>query len=199
MAGILVVSGLLQFGRASGNLEASGSEEEEKLRNFSRLLLCAGLLLLFVPFAMAQQGGVASGYLGLSHSTGVNSFLFGTTDTFNVYKNFAIFGDLGIGVRSDLTSEFFDGGVMYNVKELKSGKTTLVPYILFGLGGVHSSVKVEGVSYGSTSFMMPLGGGLRVYLGRNWGIAPDFRGIIIPAGGSGVAITGQIFYDWAKK
>lgn len=132
---------------------------------------------------------MSSGYLGFVHAGG-NAFLFGTTDTFNVNKNFAVFGDLGIGVNSG-TAEFFDGGVMYNVNEMKSGKYTVVPYVLFGVGGVHAQ--------GVTAFMMPLGGGLRVYLGKNWGVAPDIRGVIVPAGGSGVAITGQIFYDWGKK
>jgi hypothetical protein len=187
--------------------------------------LLAGALLFCAP-AFAQDGkGEIAGFGGGLAITGggVNPLVGGSGDV-RVIDNLRIFGEFsysplnslatsaanevsavtGLNVTAKVKLFDFGGGIDYSFGSSKR----VVPYVLAAVGvghtSVSASVNVNGVtgtgSMSTDSVYLGIGGGVRIYAGRNWGIKPEFR--YQRYGGSlasnSAIFTAGLFYQFGK-
>jgi hypothetical protein len=169
------------------------------------------LLVLSVP-ARAQvlaHSGEVSGYGGYSHisselpSVGTNHPFFGGSGGYNVTPAITVLGEyayvpLGSGGGESAKTQFFGGGARFNFLPA----TKFVPYAVVAFGGDHYTLTGLGSVNG---WYAGFGGGVSCYLGKNWGVRPEFRYVRQDYSGTGINSfqeSGAFFYQWggtAKK
>ena len=158
-------------------------------RNLGRLFGFVALLAAFTVSSHAQvlaHSGDASAHYGYgfgNYSTsGVgatnNHQEFGFSGGVNASSSLSFIGEysyMPMGTYSgvDFKTQLFGGGVRFNFGD--SGK--VVPYALT-VRPVETDlpeVRGGGVSVSATGAYAAFGGGVSCYLGKNWGIRPEFR------------------------
>jgi hypothetical protein len=79
----------------------------------------------------------------------------------------------------------------------------MVPFALVTFGGDRNSTNFAGDYNG---YYYSVGGGASYYVGKNWGVRPEFRYVRAEFGVGGVnesanaiAMTGGVFYQWGGK
>jgi hypothetical protein len=145
------------------------------------------------------------GLVGLNHlSQGFGSHvIFGGSAGYGVAPKAQIFGEFSytlgssfFGVRESLID--YLGGVKWNLKS--SDKNDL--YLLGALGAGTDRFSGGGFSNSMSNFAIYAGIGDRIYVRKNWGIAPELR-LMHYFGGdgdvNGIHVTGSFFYQWGGK
>lgn len=155
----------------------------------SSLAFCGVLALALVCSSsasaqvLAHSGDVSAHYgygYGNYSTSGVgatnNHQEFGFSGGANLSPSIAILGEynyMPMGTYSGVSfkTQLFGGGVRVNFGD--SGK--VVPYALITAGGNRFTGAESGVSVSATGAYAAFGGGASCYLGKNWGIRPEFR------------------------
>jgi hypothetical protein len=173
--------------------------------------LCITALFLLVVSAPARaqvlaHSGEVSGYGGYSHvnlegaAIGNNHPFFGGSYGYNVTPAITVLGEytympLGSEGGVSAKTQFFDGGVRFNFLPA----TRFVPYAVVAFGGDHYSIGGGGSSASFNGYYFGGGGGVSCYLGKNWGVRPEFRYVRQDYSGSGFNSfqeSGAFFYQW---
>jgi len=181
--------------------------------------LCATALLL--ALSNSAQAQVASGSgelavnggwnnnLGTINSDGTvnkNAYSFGASAGYNLSENIAVLGEYqyvpegsyeGVTVKT----QFYGGTIRYAY-----GNSKFSPYILVSGGGVGTTASEQGESVSVNGSYIAFGGGVSIFLGKNWGIRPEFRynDLFSTSGGTtttqGVPqITGGLFFQFGGE
>jgi hypothetical protein len=93
------------------------------------------------------------------------------------------YGSGSSAVQVNVSYSLFDytGGVHY---QLPVSSSRYVPYVSAGIGGVSQRVSASGGSAtagaSETDFSLNGGGGVRVYIGKSWGVRPQIEVVHIP-------------------
>jgi hypothetical protein len=98
-----------------------------------------------------------------------------------------------------IKAQIFGGGARFNLTPDKK----LVPYGLVTFGGDRLMVTGEPTF---TGYYFGVGGGASYYVGKHWGVRPEFRYVRTEfgVGGTGysantVSVTGGVFYQWGGR
>jgi hypothetical protein len=151
--------------------------------------------LLASPFGIRAQSAVASTDYGIKAGSGDAAFnvgwsnlptkldpsdtnshpSFGGSGGVNLSKNLAAVGEYNYQLMNALdgvgfNTQFFGGAV-----RLSFGGSRVVPYLVAGGGGARLTGSESGVSVSSNGGYVSTGGGASIFLGRSWGIRPEFR------------------------
>ncbi len=143
------------------------------------------LVVLSAPVraqVLAHSGEVA-GTVGYSHTSydkpngpTANHPFYDGSGGYNVTPYITVLGEykyysLGtVGVSSN-HAQNYGGAVHFNFRP--SGK--VVPYGVVGGGGYRFTSSGGGLSITGTGYYVNFGGGVSYYLGKNWGVRPEFR------------------------
>jgi opacity protein-like surface antigen len=188
------------------------------VRNFfAGLCISACILLVSSSTGRAQVlagSGDVSGYGGLVHTEGTNHALFGGSGGWNLVPAVSVFGEYTYVSTNSSTCintggvqhteahpetqvcasasshvQLYGGGARFNFLT----STKIVPYAVAAFGGGNYS------GGGGNGYYFGLGGGASWFLGKNWGIRPEYRYVRLEDGSVGAnssAITGGVFYQF---
>ena len=185
--------------------------------------LCLTATILFVSSVtaraqvMGHSGDIAgyAGYLYVSDqnhdiSTSDNHGIYGFNGGYNVSPYVAIIGEYGFAPLysqsgDSVHGQLYGGGARFNFNP----NSRVVGYGVFTVGGDKFSLSGGGTSESINGYYFGFGGGASCYVGKNWGIRPEFK-YLRPEGSSGgvsqsfnsFAMTGGVFVQFggtAKK
>ena len=176
--------------------------------------LCFAALFLLVMSAPVQaqvvaHSGEIAGNVGYLH---VNYYGFLPSDNhavytinggYNITPNITVLGEWNLvplysGGGETIRTQLFGGGARFNMMPDKK----IVPYGVFNVGYDRLTFSGGG-SETVSGYYFGVGGGASCYLGKNWGVRPEFR-YVRPEYSSGgesqsfnsIAMTGGVFYQW---
>jgi hypothetical protein len=177
--------------------------------------LCfVALFLLVSASAQAQvlaHSGDIAGYAGYVHvsdthhiaSLSDNHGIYGVNGGYNITPNITVLGEWNLvplysGGGETIRTQLFGGGARFNMMPDKK----IVPYGVFNVGYDRLTFSGGG-SETVSGYYFGVGGGASCYLGKNWGVRPEFR-YVRPEYSSGgesqsfnsIAMTGGVFYQW---
>jgi hypothetical protein len=173
------------------------------MRSILKCTIAALVVLLTLSSSLRAQGitplsGEVSANVGFNNviteivknyfnnnSTGINKeyVQFGFSGGINLTKHLAILGEFNYlplataatGYTGSVDAQLYGGAVRYSL--ISANK--IVPYVIAGGGGTRLAVSdsYEGVTatVSKTGSNFGAGGGVSIYVGRNWGIRPEFR------------------------
>ncbi len=173
------------------------------------LWIAALFLLVLTASARAQvlaHSGEVSGYGGYSHisselpSIGTNHPFFGGSYGYNVTPAITVLGEysyipLGSEGGVSAKTQLFGGGARFNFLPA----TRFVPYAVVAFGGDRYTLSGGGSSESANGWYAGFGGGVSCYLGKNWGVRPEFRYVRQDYSGVGINSfqeSGAFFYQW---
>jgi hypothetical protein len=175
------------------------------------------LLVLSVPAraqVLAHSGDVA-GYAGYLYVSNIDIFvggspvsanhgLYGANGGYNITPSITVLGEYGYvplysGGGTTLKTQLYGGGVRFNLTPDKK----IVPYGVVNVGGDKLSASTVGGSVSLSGYYFGVGGGASYYVGKNWGVRPEFRYVRpeysfegVSHSYNSVAVTGGFFYQW---
>jgi hypothetical protein len=160
------------------------------------LPLCADDLTGKVEAAGIVGGTYVSQGFG-SHVILGGSAGYGLTSKAQVFGEFTFSpGSSFFGVRETFLD--YLGGVKWNLKSSNKGDL----YLSGGLGAGTDRFSGGGFSNSLSNFAIYAGVGYRIYVRKNWGIAPELR-LMHYFGGDGdlnaAHYTASVFYEWGRK
>lgn len=162
------------------------------MRPFSKSTFVGGCFVAYLLMALASpalgqvlaQSGDIAGYVGYgdgNYSTsGVgatnNHIEYGGSGGYNVTPNVTVLGEYSLmpmGTYSGVTfkTQLYGGGARFNFSA--SGRA--VPYVAVSVGGNRFTGAESGVSVSANGYYVGFGAGASIYLGRHWGVRPEFR------------------------
>lgn len=155
------------------------------LKKQGELNLFGGGVHLSQSFLNVGTKGIVGGSVG-----------YGITSRAQIFGEYS-FVPIGsvAGVDLSMKTQLFTGGVKMNV----FSKDRVDVYGLAGFGGARSSANSVP---SETDSALHLGGGARIYVGKNWGITPELRYIRIFVDGAdvnAVSYTGGIFFRFGGR
>ncbi len=180
------------------------------------LLLAAIAASTFAQSAPVSSGGVTAGSLDLSGNAGYSNLTgadgnnhvnFGGTAGFNLSPYAALLGEytyMPMGSRSGVAfnTQLIGAATRLNIGSSKH----VVPYALAAFGFDRLNGSESGVSVSANGSYAAFGGGASLYLGRSWGIRPEFRWerqqltfSTLVSDTNVVLGTGSIFYQWGGR
>ena len=174
--------------------------------------LCFAALFLLVMSAPVQaqvvaHSGEIAGNVGYLH---VNYYGFLPSDNhavytinggYNVTPHVEVLGEWAYGPLASVSGEtvrtqIFGGGARFNFTPDKK----VVPYALVTFGGDRNTTNFAGNFDG---YYYSVGGGASYYVGKHWGVRPEFRYVRAEFGEGGasdsanaVTVKGGVFYQW---
>jgi hypothetical protein len=126
---------------------------------------------------LAFDGGYS--YIGKGNNfntTSINRYTLGFSGGANLNEYVTVIGEYNHfsmpqvqGVNMGMSG--YGGAVRFNL----ASKGRVVPYGVFGGGGARLTASESGVGVSSNGGYFGGGGGANLYLGKNWGIRPEFR------------------------
>jgi len=131
---------------------------------------------------------------------------FGGSAGYNMSQNLAVLGEyqyIPEGSISGVTfkTQLYGASLRYSYTADK-----LAPYFLVGGGGSRGSAGTSGLSASVNGAYVSFGGGVSAYLGKNWGVRPEFRydDVFFSGGGSTSSatmwqVTGGIFFQFGGQ
>ena len=173
----------------------------------------AALFLLVSASSQAQvlaHSGDVAGYAGYLHVDSDlslqshNHAIYGASGGYNVTPYITVLGEYGLApLYSEsgysIKTQIYGGGARFN---LTPGKK-LVPYGVVTFGGDRITWSYSGSSESYNGYYIGVGGGASYYVGKNWGVRPEFRYVRAEFGEYGtnetvnaIAVTGGAFYQW---
>lgn len=160
------------------------------------ILVVVFLLLIASPLAFAKARVVTSntansevsGSLGYFHAGTSHPYFGGEAGT-TVLKDLMVSGEFGIIPVNGGNVIEFEGLGQYLIRT----KSKAQPFIGVGMG----LANLSGGGVSSNSFKVDFGGGVRYFLGKNWGARSDFRiGRYTGFQQTTVRFTGGLFYSF---
>jgi len=158
---------------------------------------------------LAHSGDVA-GYAGYLH-VNWNHFLpsdnhavYHIDGGYNLTPHVELLGEWAYGPLASesgttLKTQIYGGGAHFNLMPDKK----FVPYALVTFGGDRNTASGFGSSISYTGYYFGVGGGASYYVGKHWGVRPEFRYVRAQFGVSGVSenanaetIKGGVFYQF---
>ena len=139
---------------------------------------------------LSQQVEVSAFVGGLKINNGGNHGIYGGNIGFGINKKATVYGEVShspLNGGADLVD--FNGGVRYSLLN----RDKFEPYVLVGIGANRVA--------GNSDFGLHVGGGTRIYVGKNWGIQPELRWTRYFhdfSDTNAVRYTGGIFYQWGR-
>ena len=174
------------------------------------------LLVLSVPAraqVLAHSGDIA-GKVGFIHESNdeltlpsANHAVYAINGGSNVTPHVTVIGEWAYGPLfsesgTTMKAQIFGGGARFNMTPDKK----LVPYGLVTFGGDRFTMSGGGNSISYDGYYFSVGGGASYYVGKHWGVRPEFRYVRTEfgVGGTGFAantesITGAFFYQWGGR
>ena len=158
--------------------------------SFTRLLgRCFCFVALLVAFAASSHAQVAPHSGDAGFNAGVNNagslqsngtvsstaFSYGGSAGYNLSENISVLGEFqyipeGSFDKVSANTQLYGGLMRYSF-----GRGRVAPYVLVGGGGSRGSLGTSGLSVSVNGGYVGFGGGASVFLGKNWGIRPEFR------------------------
>ncbi len=145
-----------------------------------------------------------------------SAYSFGASAGYNLSESLAVLGEfqyIPLGSTDAITYEgesvpsitfktqLYGANLRYSY-----GNGKIVPYVLVGGGGASYSDSANGASSSVSGAYVDFGGGLSLYLGKNWGVRPEYRysDLFFSESGtnftSGVSqITGGLFFQFGGE
>jgi hypothetical protein len=185
--------------------------------------LCVAALFLLVMSTPARaqvlaHSGDIAGNVGYLHVNWDSTFLSSDNHAvyridggYNVTPHVTVLGEWAYGPLGSVSgsgdgtvkTQIFGGGARFNLTPDKK----LVPYGVVTFGGDRNTWSISGVGSATYSgYYYGVGGGASYYVGKNWGVRPEFRYVRAEFGVGGVnesanafAMTGGVFYQWGGK
>lgn len=157
------------------------------LRVLGRRLVFTALFATLAGYLRAQitphSGDVAFNggysYIGKGtdfNTTSINRYAMGASGGTNLNESLTVIGEYNYysmpqvqGVNMNMQG--YGGAVRFNLPS----KSKIAPYGVFGGGGARLTGSESGISVTSNGGYFGGGGGANIYLGKNWGIRPEFR------------------------
>jgi hypothetical protein len=182
-------------------------------------LCIAATFLLFSSIAGAQvlaNSGEVAGTVGYDHTSMTNNnppagnptsnHFFSGSGGYNMTRHITALGEykfdpLAAPPLDTFTwhSQLYGGAVRYNFTPSRK----IVPYAIVGIGYYQLTASMPGVIENASGYYVNFGGGASYYLGKHWGIRPEFRYERQHAGYKGEILTsnvadlsGSIFYQF---
>jgi hypothetical protein len=174
----------------------------------------AALFLLVSASAQAQvlaHSGDVSGNVGYVHAnwygflSSDNHAVYRIDGGYNVTPHVTVLGEWAYGplgssvLVGTVKTQIYGGGARFNLTPDKK----LVPYGVVTFGGDRNSWSYSGSSYTYSGYYFGVGGGASYYVGKNWGVRPEFRYVRAEFGEYGanqtvnaIAVTGGAFYQF---
>jgi len=177
--------------------------------------LCVAALFLLIMSAPVQaqvlaHSGDIAGNVGYIHESNdvitlpsANHAVYAINGGYNVTPHVTVIGEWAYGPLYSsggmtMKAQIYGGGARFNLTPDKK----LVPYGLVTFGGDRFTIS-SGGSETFDGYYFTVGGGASCYLGKHWGVRPEFRYVRTEFGVSGtneyantVAVTGGVFYQW---
>ena len=155
---------------------------------------------------LAHSGDIAGnvGYLHVNWNTFLpsdNHAVYTINGGYNVTPHVEVLGEWAYGPLASVSGEtvrtqIFGGGARFNLTPNKK----VVPYALVTFGADRNTTNFIGNFDG---YYYSVGGGASCYVGKHWGVRPEFRYVRAEFGVGGVsesanAVTakGGVFYQW---
>jgi len=178
----------------------------------SGLCIAASFLLISSTLraqVLARSGDVA-GYAGYLYTNNIipgvsnNHGVYGATGGYNITPYITAYGEYGFAPLysesgDTVHAQIYGGGARFNMTPDKK----VVPYGVVSFGGNRLTVNIGGSSVNFNGYYIGVGGGANCYVGKNWGVRPEFRYLRneFSSGGESVsfndfAVTGGVFYQW---
>jgi len=110
------------------------------------------------------------------NATDINRYALGFSGGANLNQSMTVLGEYNYFSmpqvqKVNMNMQGYGGAVRFNLATY--GR--FVPYGVFGGGGARLTGSESGVSVTSNGGYFGFGGGANLYLGKNWGIRPEFR------------------------
>jgi len=178
--------------------------------------LCVAALFLIVMSVpvqaqvLAHSGEIAGnvGYLNANWDSGTflpssNHAVYAINGGYNVTPHVEVIGEWAYGPLfsesgTTLKAQIYGGGARFNLSPDKK----LVPYALVTFGGDRFTISESG-SESFNGYYFSFGGGASYYVGKHWGVRPEFRYVRPEFSVEGdsestnaFAVTGGVFYQW---
>lgn len=158
------------------------------------ILILILLLLLSVSFSYSQDKGKAVefalfiGWENFDKDAGVkNHSTYGGRVAYNFNKNLGIEVDYSyaksdtkpmlvdeVALTADVTNTSYGLNFLWDFKEVREN---VVPYVGVGVGRQKIKLEMLGISESDTGLRWNIGGGMRTYIGDDWGLRFDIRAI----------------------
>jgi hypothetical protein len=166
------------------------------------------LVVMSVPAraqVLAHSGDVA-GYVGYLHVNyesilpSDNHAVYHIDGGYNVTPHVEVMGEWAYGPLyssggDTIRTQIFGGGARFNLTPDKK----VVPYALVTFGDDRNTTNFDGAFNG---YYYSVGGGASYYVGKHWGVRPEFRYVraeFSGASANAVTVKGGIFYQWGGK
>jgi hypothetical protein len=181
---------------------------------FGGLCICASILLVSTTAVRAQVlagSGEVAGFGGYGYmnygdelpAVNNNHPFFGGAGGYSPLSSVTVFGEYiyiptGSGGGETAKAQFFGGGARYNFLS----STKIVPYVVVAFGGDRYTLSGGGSSASVSGYEAGFGGGVSWYIGKNWGVRPEFRYVRQDYSGTGFNTTlesGGFFYQFGGK
>jgi len=190
---------------------------QQTITHFLERFFCIALLAAFAASSHAQVAphsgdiGFNAGWnnAGSFKSNGTVSstaYSYGGSGGFNLSENMAVLGEFqyipeGSYDKVSANTQLYGGLFRYSF-----GKARVAPYVLVGGGGSRGSLGTSGLSVSVNGGYVGFGGGASIYLGKNWGIRPEFRynDVFFTAAGTTASArmyqaTGGVFFQFGGR
>jgi hypothetical protein len=179
-------------------------------------LSLSALLFLVTTTAQAQvlaQSGDIAGHVGYVNVNwnnllpSDNHAVYRIDGGYNVIPYLTVLGEWAYGPLaseggSTINTQIFGGGARFNLMPSKK----LVPYGIVTFGNDRNTLSGGGSSTTYSGYYFGVGGGASYYIGRHWGVRPEFRYVRAEFNVGGVnetadamAVTGGAFYQFGGK
>lgn len=147
-----------------------------------------------------------AGRLQSNGTISTSAFSYGGSGGYNLSENIAVLGEFqyipeGSYDKVSANTQLYGGLMRYTF-----GMGKVAPYILVGGGGSRGSLGTSGLSVSVGGGYVGFGGGASIFLGKNWGIRPEFRfnDVFFSAAGTTAnarmyQATGGVFFQFGGK
>jgi len=156
-------------------------------RFLGRFFTFVALLAAFTASSHAQAVAPHSGDIGFNagwnnagslQSNGTVSttaYSYGGSAGYNLSESIAVLGEFQYIPEGSYDKVSADTQLYGGLMRYSFGRGRVAPYVLLGGGGSRGSLGTSGLSVSVTGGYIGFGGGASIFLGRNWGLRPEFR------------------------
>lgn len=182
-----------------------------------RFAVFAALLAAFAVTSQAQvlaHSGDAAFSVGWNnagtfHSDGSlssSALSYGGSAGYNLSENISVLGEFQFIPEGSYSSVSVNTQLYGGLMRYSFGAGKVVPYFLVGGGGTRGSLGTSGLTESVGGGYLAVGGGASIFLGKNFGVRPEFRynDVFFSAGGETASsklwqATGGVFFQFGGQ
>ena len=187
-------------------------------RNFFVCCCFAACFLLTLPSHLQAQVLAHSGDAGFnagmnnagtlqSNGTiGTFAYSYGGSAGYNLSEHTAVLGEFQYIPEGSYSGVSANNQLYGGLMRYSFGNGKVAPYVLVGGGGSRATFATSGVSLSVSGGYVGFGGGASIFLGKNWGVRPEFRynDVFYTGGGTTSSarmyqITGGVFFQFGGE